>query len=159
MKWMRGYGTRLVWNSVMSTLSASSKRATAVSDEMTCPTRRLRLVCVEGRCRGAAADVVDRLVVEHDRDVGVLEERVSGQHGVVGLNHRGGHLGGGVDGEPELGLLAVIHGETPRGGGAEGRNVPPPTALNTMKPWRPVQLSASLRMRSRHRSTISLPMV
>jgi hypothetical protein len=32
--------------------------------------------------------------------------------------------------------------------------VPPPTALKTRKPWRPVQLSASLRMRSSTRSTI-----
>ena len=42
MKWMRGYGTRLVWNSVTSTLRAPSKRSEAVSDEMTCATRRLR---------------------------------------------------------------------------------------------------------------------
>jgi hypothetical protein len=41
---MRGYGTRLVWNSVMSTLSAPSKRSEAVSEEMHCATRRLRLV-------------------------------------------------------------------------------------------------------------------
>ena len=32
MKWMRGYGTRLVWNSVMSTFSAPSKRSEAVSE-------------------------------------------------------------------------------------------------------------------------------
>merc|ERR1711924_513749 len=44
MKWMRGYGTRFVWNSVMSTLSAPSKRSDTVSDEHTCATRRLRLV-------------------------------------------------------------------------------------------------------------------
>merc|ERR1719420_2185490 len=37
--------------------------------------------------------------------------------------------------------------------------VPPPQALKTMKPWRPVQLSASLRRRSRTRSTISFPIV
>lgn len=35
--------------------------------------------------------------------------------------------------------------------------VPPPTALKTRKPWRPVQLSASFLMRSRQRSTISFP--
>merc|ERR1719240_188048 len=46
MKWMRGYGTRFVWNSVMSTLSAPSKRSDAVSDEHTCAMRRLRLVYV-----------------------------------------------------------------------------------------------------------------
>eukprot|EP00966_Prymnesium_polylepis_P127140 2940273-Prymnesium_polylepis.1 len=45
-KWMRGYGTRLVWNSVTSTLSAPSKRSDAVSDEMICAIRRLRLVYV-----------------------------------------------------------------------------------------------------------------
>merc|ERR1712193_487249 len=46
MKWMRGYGTRFVWNSVMSTLSAPSKRSDAVSDEVTCAKRRLRFVYV-----------------------------------------------------------------------------------------------------------------
>merc|ERR1712054_466027 len=46
MKWIRGYGTKFVWNSVMSTLSAPSKRSDAVSDEIHWPTRRLRFVCV-----------------------------------------------------------------------------------------------------------------
>merc|ERR1719247_3985875 len=46
MKWMRGYGTRFVWNSVMSTLSAPSKRSDAVSDEMHCATKRFRFVYV-----------------------------------------------------------------------------------------------------------------
>merc|ERR1719197_2187365 len=45
-KWMRGYGTRLVWNSVTSTLRAPSKRSDAVSDEMIWAMRRLRLVYV-----------------------------------------------------------------------------------------------------------------
>merc|ERR1712010_175511 len=44
MKWMRGYGTRLVWNSVRSTLRAPSKRREAVSEEITCAMIRLRLV-------------------------------------------------------------------------------------------------------------------
>ena len=34
MKWMRGYGTRLVWNSVMSTFRAPSKRMEAVRDNV-----------------------------------------------------------------------------------------------------------------------------
>jgi len=59
-----------------------------------------------------AADIVDGLVVEHDGDIGVLEEGVGGEHGVVGLNDGGGDLGGWVDGEAELGLLAVINGES-----------------------------------------------
>merc|ERR1712070_1179848 len=35
IKWMRGYGTRLVWNSVTSTFSAPSKRSEAVSEDVT----------------------------------------------------------------------------------------------------------------------------
>merc|ERR1719399_1339671 len=46
MKWMRGYGIRLVWNSVTSTLRAPSKRRDAVSDDMHCEIRRLRFVYV-----------------------------------------------------------------------------------------------------------------
>ena len=68
---------------------------------------------------GPAADVVDGLVVEHDGDVGVLEEGVGGEHGVVGLNDGGGDLGGGVDGESELGLLTVIDGESLEEEGSE----------------------------------------
>jgi len=59
-----------------------------------------------------AADIVDGLVVEHNGNIGVLKEGVGGEHGVVGLNDGGGDLGGWVDGEAELGLLAVINGES-----------------------------------------------
>merc|ERR1719504_478618 len=46
MKWIRGYGTKLVWNSVISTLSAPSKRKDAVKDEMICARSRFKLVYV-----------------------------------------------------------------------------------------------------------------
>merc|ERR1712166_799801 len=46
MKWIRGYGTRLVWNSVMSTLRAPSNLREAVREEITCETRRFKLVYV-----------------------------------------------------------------------------------------------------------------
>jgi len=59
-----------------------------------------------------AADIVDGLVVEHDGDIGVLEEGVGGEDRVVGLNDGGGDLRRGVDGEAELGLLAVVNGES-----------------------------------------------
>jgi len=59
-----------------------------------------------------AADIVDGLVVEHDGDIGVLEEGVGGEDRVVGLNDGGGDLRRGVDGETELGLLAVIDGKS-----------------------------------------------
>jgi len=60
----------------------------------------------------SSADIVDGLVVEHDGDIGVLEEGVSGEDGVVWLNNGGGDLRGWVDGETELGLLSVIDGKS-----------------------------------------------
>merc|ERR1711903_422804 len=53
----------------------------------------------------SSADIVDGLVVEHNGDIGVLKEGVSGEDGVVRLNDSGGDLGRGVDGESELGFL------------------------------------------------------
>merc|ERR1712195_159340 len=69
--------------------------------------------------QASTADVVDGLVVEHDSDVSVLEQRVGGEHGVVWLDNSGGHLGGWVHAESELGLLTVIHGKTLQEQGAE----------------------------------------
>merc|ERR1719290_87034 len=59
----------------------------------------------------APADVVDGLVVNHEGAVGVLQGGVGGQDGVVGLDHSSGNLGSRVDGELELALLAVVHGQ------------------------------------------------
>ena len=67
----------------------------------------------------AAAEIVDGFVVEHGGDVGVLEEGVGGEDGVVGLDDGGGDLGRGVDGVAELGLLAVVDGEALEEEGAE----------------------------------------
>ena len=57
------------------------------------------------------ADVIEGLVVDLVGDIGVLEEGVHTQHGVVGLHDRGGDLGAAPDGEGDLGLLAVVDGE------------------------------------------------
>merc|ERR1719337_590996 len=46
MKWIRGYGTKLVWNSVMSTFRAPSKRREAVKDDVICAMMRFKLVYV-----------------------------------------------------------------------------------------------------------------
>jgi len=67
----------------------------------------------------SSADVVHGLVIDHDGDVGVLEEGVGGQDGVVWLNNGGGNLWGWVDGESELGLLTVIDGESLEEEGSE----------------------------------------
>jgi hypothetical protein len=58
------------------------------------------------------ADVVDSLVINKELNIGVLEESVGAEDGVVGLNDGGGDLRRREDGETELGLLAVVDGET-----------------------------------------------
>nr|ACN31580.1 unknown [Zea mays] len=60
----------------------------------------------------AAADVVDGLVVNHETAVGVLKGSVGGEDRVVGLNNGGGVLRSRVDAEFQLGLLAVVNGQT-----------------------------------------------
>ena len=60
----------------------------------------------------SSADIVHSFVIEDDSDISVLEEGVSGQHGVVWLNNGSGNLWGWVDGETELGLLTVIDGKS-----------------------------------------------
>merc|ERR1719231_517945 len=58
-----------------------------------------------------AADVVDGLVVDHERAVGVLEGGVAREDRVVRLDDGGRDLRGRVDGELELRLLAVVDRE------------------------------------------------
>jgi len=60
----------------------------------------------------SSADIVDGFVVQHDSDIGVLQQRVGGEDGVVWLNDGGGDLGRWVDGESQLGLLSVVDGES-----------------------------------------------
>jgi len=67
----------------------------------------------------SSADVIDGFIVDHDSDIGVLEEGVGGEDGVVGLNNGGGNLRGRIDGETELGLLTVVDGKSLEEEGAE----------------------------------------
>jgi len=59
----------------------------------------------------AAAHVIEGLVIKTEGAVSVLQERVGGQHVVVGLHDGSGDLGGRGHGEGELGLAAVVHGK------------------------------------------------
>jgi hypothetical protein len=67
----------------------------------------------------SSADIVNGFVIDHDSNIGVLEEGVSGEHGVVWLNNGGGDLWGWVDGEPKLGFLTVIDGKSLEEKGSE----------------------------------------
>ncbi|TRY88529.1 hypothetical protein DNTS_014080, partial [Danionella cerebrum] len=59
-----------------------------------------------------SADVINGLIVDHEGTVRVFEGGVGGQDGVVRLYHSGGDLRSWVDGELQLGLLAVVDRET-----------------------------------------------
>jgi hypothetical protein len=67
----------------------------------------------------SSADVINGFVIDHDSDIGVLEEGVSGENGVVWLNNSGGDLWGWVDGETKLGFLTVINGKSLEEEGSE----------------------------------------
>lgn len=68
-----------------------------------------------------AADIVDGLVVHHERAVRMLKGGVRGQDGVVRLNNGGGSLRGWVHTELQLALLAVINRQALHKEGAEAR--------------------------------------
>jgi hypothetical protein len=60
----------------------------------------------------ATADIVESLVIDLVGDIGVLQERVDAQDGVVRLHNGGGDLRAAPHGERDLGLLTVIDGKT-----------------------------------------------
>jgi hypothetical protein len=60
----------------------------------------------------SSADIVDGFVVEHNGDIGVFEERVGWEDGVVWLNDGSWNLGWWVDGETELGFLTIVDWES-----------------------------------------------
>merc|ERR1711968_187093 len=90
----------------------------------------------------ATADVGEGLVVKHDGDVGVLEEGVGGEHGVVGLDDGSRDLGGRVGTEAKLGLLAVVDREALEEEGAEAR---PGTATDGVEAHEALEASALVR--------------
>mmetsp|Transcript_60546 Transcript_60546/g.69081 ORF Transcript_60546/g.69081 Transcript_60546/m.69081 type:complete len:448 (-) Transcript_60546:113-1456(-) len=57
----------------------------------------------------SSGNIVDGFVIQHNSDISMFQQRVSGQHGVVGLDDSVGDLGRGVDGETQLGFLTVIN--------------------------------------------------
>ena len=61
-----------------------------------------------GQLEGAEADVVQGLVVQGEALVGVLHELVDGEGGVVRLDDRVGHLGGGDDGEGRHDAVGIL---------------------------------------------------
>ena len=67
----------------------------------------------------SSADIINGFVIDHDGNIGVLEEGVSGEDGVVWLNNGGGDLWGWIDGESELGFFTIIDGKSLEEKGSE----------------------------------------
>jgi hypothetical protein len=61
-----------------------------------------------GNIKVATANIVDGLVVNKERAIGVLDGAVCGEDRVVGLNNGSGDQGGRVDGKLELRLFTII---------------------------------------------------
>lgn len=64
------------------------------------------------KAKVSAANIVDSLVVNHERAVGVLEGGVGCKDRVIRLNNGGGSLGRWVNAEFKLDLLAKVNGQT-----------------------------------------------
>merc|ERR1712019_230176 len=62
--------------------------------------------------KAAAADIVDGLVVQTESHISVLQQRVGSKNVIVGLDHSGGDLRSGGNGVRQLGLFAVVDGQT-----------------------------------------------
>jgi len=67
----------------------------------------------------SAAHIVQGLVIKAEGAVSVLQEGVGRQDVVVGLNDGGGNLGSRGDSEGQLGLAAIVDGESLQKEGAE----------------------------------------
>ena len=63
----------------------------------------------------------------------MLQGGVSGEDGVVGLNHSCGNLGGWVNGELQLGLLAIVDREAFHQQGGEPRTSSPTKAVENQE--------------------------
>ena len=60
----------------------------------------------------ATADVVDGLIVHHESAVRMIQSSMRGQNRVIRLHHGGSNLRGGVNGELQFGLFAIVNGES-----------------------------------------------
>merc|ERR1719199_1887681 len=118
---MRGYGTKLVWNcNVDIERTIEAQRRCERRDDLRQKTIQV-CVCGPLDVQVAAADIVQCLVVIHDRYICMFQQRVNTQHSVVRLNHCCSNLRTGPNSEAQLGLLAIVNGEALQHEAAEAR--------------------------------------
>merc|ERR1719199_602695 len=118
---MRGYGTKLVWNcNVDIERTIESQRRCKRGYDLRQQTVQV-CVCGPLDVQVAAADIVQCLIIVHDRYICMFQQRVNTQHGVVRLHHCCCNLWAGPHGEAQLGLLAVVDREALQHEAAEAR--------------------------------------
>merc|ERR1719199_517227 len=118
---MRGYGTKLVWNcNVDIERTIESQRRCKRGYDLRQQTVQV-CVCGPLNVQVAAADIVQCLIIVHDRYICMFQQRVNTQHSVVRLNHCCRNLRTGPNSEAQLGLLAVVDGEALQHEAAEAR--------------------------------------
>ena len=86
-----------------------------------------------GQLERAEADVVERLVVDAEGLVRVLQELVHRQRGVVGLHHRVGHLGRGHDAEGVHDAVGVLLADLVDEQGAHAGARPAPQGVDELE--------------------------
>ena len=106
---------------------------------------------VSGYIQVSSTNVIDCLIVNPEGTEAVLQDGVDTEGGVEGLHQGSGHLRGQVDGELQLGLLAIVHRHPPHQEGGEAAG---PSATTERE-----KLSANFLILLSTRSTISLPTV
>jgi len=68
------------------------------------------------------SDRVDSLVIEHERDISVLQKSVGRQNAVVRLNDSSGNLRRGIDAKVHLHLLSVVNAKSLQEKSSESRS-------------------------------------
>ena len=107
----------MVWNSVRSTFQGAIKPQGSSDGGHYLAHEAVKIRV--GRALNvevSTTDVIDGLIIYHEGTIRVLQGGVGGEDGVVGLNDSCGNLGGWVNGELQLGLLAIVDRGIPSAG-------------------------------------------
>ena len=103
----------------------------------------------------STTDVIDGLIIYHEGTIRVLQGGVGGEDGVVGLNHSCGNLGGWVNGELQLGLLAIVDREAFHQQGGEPRTSSPTKAVENQEALKTCALVSLLKEEQKKHSYCS----
>lgn len=104
-----------------------------------------------------AAHVVDGLIVVHHGHFGMFQEGVARQDAVVRLHCGTRDLWAREDAHGQIGFLAVVDRQHLQKQGTKSRASPSTHGMEDKEICRPVHISASFRILSRAKSTISFP--